>query len=153
MKVEDPVAQLRMEFSGFRQWFHFVAICLFLFPYVWFIVSGYIKASFVCSNKPCTTLLSALCVFLWTGGTGKHFSVSFLSVCGSIFYNINRIYAVYLAKKLELQEHTLKIPVHYEFSSLQKVNFFILKWGFYFNICLLLIHCYHFLMMKIPIVE
>jgi uncharacterized protein YjbI with pentapeptide repeats len=159
MDVQDPVARLRSAYSGFWQWFHIIALAIFLSPYLWFLAEQWSVARFnEVEASASVTLGEALARYIYNGGvdwqSGFSFHVSFVSFLVLMVYNVIRAVFLWKTKQLELDEQARGTPVDF---NLDEIRF---GWGWWFkwhrrlgygylligvaNLC-------HFLLMKVSV--
>lgn len=159
MNIIDGVAILRNSYSGFWQWVHLSALVLFLYPYIWFVVSNWAKSQFITTGAGIATsitLLEALGRFIVSGGEDwkSGWSVSFWPFSAFIFascYNIIRAILLWKTKQLELHEQASGLPALFSLDGKWRVMYWIGHYGFAFNALVVTYHTYHFLQKRIPI--
>lgn len=120
MVIEDPVAQLRSSYSGFWQWFHIAALVVFLWPYLWFIVTQWSRAGFDHEGDANTLMLgAAIARFIFNGGEnwqiGFNFHPSFILFIFLMVYNGLRLIFLWKTKQLELDEQASGVPAQFVF--------------------------------------
>ena len=163
MEIEDGVALLRASYSGFLQWLHMFALVAFLFPYAWFVTSQWSKARFLAvPDDTWLPLWKALGLFIFNGGVDWHLGPnmhwSFVAFLFLLAYNILRGVLLWKTKSLELRQDSSGLPVRF---SLPKNSwswpwgtlFQLARWGFYFNLAVVLLNTGHFFTQKIPILS
>lgn len=155
MIIIDDVATLRASYSGFQQWIHLIALLVFVFPYLWFVVSQWLKAEFVSSGSR-ITLLEGLCRYIYNGGvdwqTGFAFHWSFLAFLYMFVYNIFRAVLLRKTKQLELEQESSGLKAKFSLggSNWGKV-YNVAKWMFYASLAIALLNTIHFFTQTIPI--
>lgn len=158
MKIVDGVATLRSNYTGFWQWIHLTALVVFLFPYVWFVMSQWSIARFgVPADLPSITLFEALIRYIWNGGVDWQggWNLDLLSFClfaYAFLYNGLRGVLLSKAKQLELQQDASGLPAVFSLDEGWGIAYRAAKWGFYANLIVVLGHTLHFLMQEIPLV-
>ncbi len=163
MEIEDGVALLRASYSGFLQWLHLFALVTFLFPYAWFVTIQWSKARFLAvPDDTWLPLWKALGWFIFNGGVdwhlGSNMHWSFVAFLFLLLYNILRGVLLLKTKSLELQQDSIGLPARF---SLPKNSwswpwgalFQLARWGFYFNLAVVLLNTGHFFTQKIPILS
>ncbi|MBN2563568.1 MAG: pentapeptide repeat-containing protein [Phycisphaerae bacterium] len=157
MNIVDGVATLRANYSGFLQWVHVIALLVFLYPYLWFVLSHWAGARF---NLPegahSITLLEALGRFVWNGGENWEAGWDFNVVPFSLFvfallYNVLRGVLLWKTKTLELAQEASGLPALFSLTGGWGRAFLAAKWGLYVNLIIVAIHTMHFLMQEIPL--
>ncbi|MCK6479943.1 MAG: pentapeptide repeat-containing protein [Planctomycetes bacterium] len=154
--IEDDVATLRASYSGFWQWIHMIALILFLCPYVAFVVEQWIKAHFmqVLPYRESITLWDAVVRYALTGESpvagpwkvnwGQVGMFSYLLV-----YNVLRVVVLMRTKTLELREQVMGFPQPFHLRGGWSVAYHALKWGVIGNVCIVLVHTFHFLQQRV----
>jgi len=102
MQTIDPVADMRMAYSGFLSTLHLVAVIMFVSPYVWFVCQKWLL-SYAAIVGDSTTIVEALGWYVWTGGrqyVSASMHGSFVFFVLSMLYNVVRIRQVWKTKKL-----------------------------------------------------
>ncbi len=162
LDIHDDVATLRSNYSGYKQWIHLLAFVGFTFPYVWFIVKQWGRASFLPENTEDSILLwQALGRFIYSGGDGWEqgwiFHWSFILFFIALLYNGLRFALLYKTKKLELAQELSGLPAAF---SLNDRMFKNLNWrmiiiaskiGFYIYLAVVVFNLAHFFSMSVPI--
>lgn len=153
MDVEDDLADLKFEFSGFWRIIHAVALSLFLFPYVFFLFKCWsISEGMRLFTVPVgwsveDRIWSKLGEYFWTGGNlNGEFSWIFMISLVLFLYNVLRALLMFKEVSLEHKEVVSGLPVKFSFEDVfyRKVKwkhlFFAMKYGMYFNITLAIFH-------------
>ncbi len=120
MRIPDGVAELRRRYSGFWFWFHLTALLIFVFPYLWFILSSWAKARFLAPSDYSVTLGTALLQYVVSGGqTIGRWQLSWLSLSVGVALAYNTLRFVMLArtKDLENQQLSSGLPVRFSLST------------------------------------
>ena len=143
-------------FGTYVGWHWFLlALIVFAFPYLWFVVSQWSKAQFVPSESH-MPLWEALRNYIYNGGvewqSGLAFHLSFVAFVLMFSYNILRAVLLRKTKQLELEQESsgLKVQFTLEYSNWGKA-YAVAKWGFYAAIVIALLNTAHFFTQKIPI--
>lgn len=156
MVITDDVATLRMSYSGFLAWVHFLALLAFVFPYLWFTGKQYAIARFagteIDSGVP---LWKAISLYIWTGGVewheGRFNPLPFSLAVLSLLYNALRGLLLWKTKSLELQEAATALPAKFSLVGRWGV-FYRMAWiWFWINLLLILLHSGHFLGQVVPV--
>lgn len=148
--IIDPVAELRYHYSGFWQWVHLLALLAFLAPYLVFLGKSYLKARFLPHSEESVTILSALCEYMYTGGTGQGPTWSFVAALFSIGYNVLRAVMLLKTKTLEHQQICTGLPAKFSLTGRWGTAFKVGKVLFWVNVAVVAMHGLHFLMQRIP---
>lgn len=128
MTIQDDVAVLRQNYSGYLRVLHLIALLTFLFPYAWFLVSQWGHAAFDArfrnnADADHITLFEALCRYIYNGGVdwqeGFFFSLSFIAFVLTAAFNILRAIMLWKTKTLEFREEVRDFPV--EFSLVEPI--------------------------------
>ena len=179
MEIEDGVVTLRASYSGFMQWVHLVALAVFLFPYVWFIVSQWSKARFVSAGQSVfpeadgqMPLWKALSYFIYNGGLEWQIGPSLHWTFGLfiLMFVYNALRTVLLWKTKSLENYQTASGLRANFSLTDPVighslgkeyrpgHWFtwglllrLSQWGFYTAIAIALLNTLHFFGQSIPI--
>ena len=169
MQIHDDVAALRSSYSGFMQVLHIVALAGFLYPYLWFVLSAWIKAKFMPVETSTIALWEAVGRFIYNGGVnwqaGWEFQWSFLVFLTALLYNALRVMLLVKTKNLELAERTSGLPQAFNLNNLVYDGVFLekkiqLRWrhllsvskySFYLYLMAVLYNFIHFSTMRIPI--
>ncbi len=122
MDIDDGVVILRASYSGFKQWIHLIALGVFLFPYVWFVVSQWSMAKFISTTQEALPnaqmvfqgadghmpLWKALGNFIYNGGinwqSGPIIHWSFWVFIFMLLYNLLRVTLLWKTKSLEIYQ-------------------------------------------------
>lgn len=156
MVITDDVAALRMSYSGFLAWVHFLALLAFVFPYLWFTGKQYAIARFagteIGSGVP---LWKAIALYIWTGGVEWHEGLfnpwPFCLAVLSLLYNALRGLLLWKTKSLELQEAATELPAKFSLVGRWGILYKVAWVGFWINLLLILLHSSHFLRQVVPI--
>ncbi len=157
MRIEDPVATLKMAYGGFWQWIHGISLAVFALPYLWFIGSRWaehhLSSAEIIDTIP---LWKALCYYVWSGGLGwtpnAPFAVaSFSSFCVVFAYNVLRVAMLWRTKTLELEETVREAPTSFLLQGVWGRMFWISKWVFYVNLAAVVVNSLHFFATPIPV--
>lgn len=165
LNIHDDVATLRSYYSGYKQWIHLMAFATFAFPYLWFIVTQWGKASFKPENSDhLIPLWQALFRFIYSGGNGWEqgwaFSWSFIFFVVALLYNILRAVLLAKTKRLELTQESSGLPAAFSLNDRVSGSFGYVSWGgvfltskigFYIYLSAVLLNLIHFFSMEIPI--
>lgn len=157
MDIKDGVAQLRASYSGFWQWVHLTALAVFIFPYVWFVLVQWSRASFFPSETQAhIPLWEALLTFIYNGGVnwqdGLSFHWSFLAFVFLTFYNFVRLVLLWKTKQLELYQESSGLPAMFSlegsgWGTLLKVA----TWSFTLYLAIALFNTGHFFTQEVPL--
>jgi uncharacterized protein YjbI with pentapeptide repeats len=159
MNIVDDVAMLRNQFGGYWTIFHLAAILIFVFPYVWFLLSRWAEASFrpPIEGQPTMALWEALLRFIVTGGHDWRHSwtprCSLIVFLLFLFYNAARAALLWKTTKLKMQQDITGLPVEFSLQSnsrWQDVYKFTVQ-GFWWAVVLAIVNTILFLTMRIPI--
>ena len=116
MDIQDDVATLRSEYSGFLGWLHLLALVGFVFPYAWFVFVQWGRAEFI-STDTSIAMWEALARFIYNGGqnwqSGWSYHPSFLLFCAALAYNLLRAILLKKTKDLEMQQVTSGLPARF----------------------------------------
>ncbi len=159
MRITDHVATLRASYSGFQQWIHLVALIIFSFPYIWFVISLWIKAEFMKINSESfssITLAEALSRYIFNGGidwqTGFSFHWTFITFIWMFIYNVIRGILLWKTKTLELQQKISNLPVEFTLpGSMWGGLYKIANWSFVITMMIVILNTFHFMMMRVVI--
>lgn len=179
MDIEDGVVTLRSSYSGFKQWIHLIALAVFIFPYIWFVISQWSVARFATGVQMVfpdadgqMPLWQALALFIWNGGinwkTGPQMHWSFWVFVFMFIYNVLRGALLMKTKELENYQNSsgLRAVFSLETSSIvisigkwkRRLKYprwgQLYKWaqaGFYIALLLALLNTWHFFTQEIPI--
>jgi len=165
LDIHDDVAILQYEYSGYKQWLHLLAFSGFIFPYLWFILKQWGRASFMIeTDGDYIPLWRALGQFIYSGGNGWEqgwvFSVSFLFFIFALAYNLLKAILLAKTKRLELSQKASGLPAAFSlsdqvFGGLKNLRwkhvFGTTKFGFYVYLIVVISNLWHFFSMVIPI--
>ena len=173
MVIRDDVAELRKQFSGLAGLLHLTSLAIFLAPYLWFVVSHWVEASFAIPTESSISLFTALARYFINAGVDwrSGFHPNWLPLSISILillYNAVRFRLLWKTYELEATSRISGVPVR--FSLLERVQppkwlnrfgehpdwnwlYQINKRGFWLYLLFVLYKTGHFLTMRIPIAE
>lgn len=152
LDVEDGVAKLRNDYSGFWQWLHLLALSMFVAPYATFVVRQVIAAKLVCGDLKCRPLSAALAEHVWTGGRYDGFAFWPVTIfCFSLLYSALRFILLAKTKMLELEQESRGMPVRFSLEGSAWGTWLnVAHVGFWVNVVLVLIHTSHFFGTYVP---
>ena len=155
MSISDGLATLRSHYSGFWQWIHLMALGVFLFPYLWFVVSKFHYASEPPTGAGGVSLWAGLGRDIASGGrVHDHldFHPEFALFVFATLYNLLRAVLLWKTKQLELRQDASGLRTKFSLSEKWMVLGFIpiswstllvaAKWGFWLNLLVVLAHTY-----------
>lgn len=159
MIIHNDVARLRLSYSGFLSWVHLLALGIFVGPYLWFLIENWTVAQFnQINNESSISLGEALLRYIFNGGKdwqhGWHLHWSFATFLGGLLYNLLRATLLIKTKRLELYQESTGLPPAFSFEGS--------RWGMCFHLANILsgvilltavLHLFHFLQQRIPIVN
>lgn len=156
MSIRDDLAKLRSAYSGFQQWLHLIALIVFGFPYVWFLIKSWVVARFIESGQNRITIWEAFFRYIVNGGEGwrEGWSLNIYSFSLFVFalvYNVLRLVLLVKTKRLELQESISGLPVPFSLQGPWGRAYNVARVGFWVNLVIVLLHTIYFLQMTIPI--
>lgn len=174
LEIVDDVATLRFQFSGFWRFVYIVAMCLFVAPYAWFLISQRLIASF---NPDLTIdnsmyLGEALIRYIYTGGVNWNkpdpdFAWSFVVFLFFCFLHVFRGLLMYKTKMLETKQEVTGLPALFSLDDSSKIKlpftdkcFNIKIWKWIYSVTywsslifpiLAVFNAFHFLSMRVPV--
>jgi len=157
MKIEDGVAKLRSEFSGWYGWLHLLSLCVFVAPYLWFLTKAAVSVRLLETNTDNSITLGwALLTYITSGGqaVGAGFGASVFFVPTALFllqliHNLARFVLLGKTKRLELIEASSGLPVIFSLKGGWLVLYKIVEVGFWFNLILATLHAAYWLQVRI----
>lgn len=169
MEITDDVSVLRQAYGGVNFLLHLIFLGAFIFPYAWFAFQRYGEARFVDGSTECyITLLEAMARYVFNGGLnwqqGYAFHWTFCTFIVALIYNILRWLMLRKTVQLELSEKARGLPARFSLSDEirifglgTKIKWHLLnnvsKFLFWIQLGVLGLSSYHFLSMRIPIVQ
>jgi len=157
MIIEDDVMTLRLSFSGFWNKLHFLAMSIFLAPYIWFLAKQWFFANIGEEEQTdhSSPILTNLFRFIISGGdTWRDCQPAFLPVCLFLLALIyNAVRSLLLFKSITL-EHKQTIQGFYpEFTLTGKWKALYQSYKFLgiIAIAVLVIHSFMFLIKRVPL--
>jgi uncharacterized protein YjbI with pentapeptide repeats len=153
MDIEDGVAELRANYSGFWQVIHLLALVLFVTPYLFFLGREYAEAHFTCKVAAgCVTLSRAFWQYIYTGGEfGDTVAwIPFGIFWFSLAYNLLRLLLLWKTKSLELEQDSKGLPANFDLVDGWRLALTCAHVGFVINVLLVLVHTWHFLQVMVP---
>jgi hypothetical protein len=166
LAVDDPVAKMRLSFSGIMQYTHGAALVIFLTPYLLFCVQNFFEGQLLPKESPAeeavpkdsapqkiktVKLFDKLVQYCATAGTYKEkapghiFLVSFL-----LLYNVNRAVLLWKTKKLEMEEASTGMPARFQLRWLWWMAYQLSNYGVWLNVTCVALHTWDFMQMPVP---
>jgi hypothetical protein len=170
LRIVDGLARLRSSFSGFWSWIHGIALAVFVFPYAFFLVRNWPGAEPArpSDGEEWTRVIYGLWHYIRSGGDGHGSGEptawwAVLIFAFLLVYNGLRFILLWKTKVLELEQEVTGLPAR--FSLRQRIwevrferawwkwspawtwgGFYrLVKWGFRFNLVVVLVHTVIFL--------
>ncbi len=150
LQVDDPVATMRLAFSGIMQYIHLGALLIFLGPYLWFLVVNGLLNRPPPVDAPQMTLLEKFWLYLITAGDYDELdAIHLLLVAFLLLYNVNRFILLWKTKRLEMEKKSKLRLAPFAFRGKWKLSYQFSNYGFWFNLVCALIHTVHFFLVKV----
>ncbi len=158
MKIVDDVMKLRQSFSGFWNKLHFVAMSIFLAPYIWFLAKQWVLAD-VGTRVPIKATDSPILVnlfrFIVSGGdTWREWQLELIPITLFILAFLYNLFRGVLVVKTLILEHRQAIQGYYPEFTLTggwKAVYQGYKWLGIIALFVLVVHTLHFLFKRVPI--
>ena len=142
LEVFDPIANLRLKFSGLCRWVHGIAVALWLLPYGWFIAkTNFLTNTLGVHENESATLLCAVLHRIVTGGKTPYgeygswwtvaYSASFLFALG---YNTARSSLLWKVTLLERERGIRGVEPDFPNRDFWLDVAEFVRWGFKWNL-------------------
>jgi len=144
MNIVSDLKTLKLQFGGYLRWFHAIALIGFFFPYIWLLVTAWLRIHFFTTPDTdglTVPVITLLCRYITSGGafdnweTEWHWGYSFMFFCVALLYNILRLSLFLKTQTLTHQEDVKGYPVDFSLDSRIRIEFKKWKLNISFELC------------------